>query len=597
MILLSSVTYVMAESEPNNTSAQANPLSVNGSDSGTLNSSTDVVDWWKVTLPSDGKLVVATLSDAALEIDNYLFDQDGTTQIAKYAYGGSHTWDTVYYVNLRAGTYYIKSLAYSGSSAYTITNRFYPANLQNDPENNDSAQVANALTLYGSTTGHLGFFGAGYTDVNDWWKVTVPSDGKLVIATLSDSTIEIDNSIYDQDKQTLLANYAYGGYHLWDTSYYVKLVQGTYYIKTFRYSGYGSYTITSNFTPAKYQNDLEPNDSASVATQFVLNGTETGHLGFYSLGKTDIYDWRKITVPSDGKLVIATLSDSTIELDNYIYDQDKETLIASYAYPGSHLWDTVYFNNIAPGTYYIQTFNYSGYGSYTIANKFTPTAFDNDVEPNNSISTAQNIPVATRKTGHLGYYNNGNYDMDDYFSFTVQSQYDTVFVRTDSDSLLEVDLNLYNSTGSLLAHAGAYGTSEILTYEHLQPGTYYVNATRFSGYGAYGILVSNLRPTFSVMGIATEQLSFIPKEYSLNQNFPNPFNPSTTIKYALPKSSKVTIKVYDIIGHEIATLVDGEQKAGNHSVEFDAVGLPTGVYLYVLKSGSFVQSRKMMLLK
>jgi len=89
----------------------------------------------------------------------------------------------------------------------------------------------------------------------------------------------------------------------------------------------------------------------------------------------------------------------------------------------------------------------------------------------------------------------------------------------------------------------------------------------------------------------------LPINFSLEQNFPNPFNPSTTIKYQLPKTSLVTIKVFDVLGNEIATLVNEELPAGEYEVEFDASGLTSGVYFYKLTSGDDIETRKMILIK
>jgi len=112
------------------------------------------------------------------------------------------------------------------------------------------------------------------------------------------------------------------------------------------------------------------------------------------------------------------------------------------------------------------------------------------------------------------------------------------------------------------------------------------------------------------------------EEYSLLQNYPNPFNPSTTIKYSIPNSSVIasgakqsneiatssddawtprtdnaTLKIYNILGQEIATLVNKKQKAGSYEVKFDASNLTSGIYFYRLQSGGFVESRKMILVK
>ncbi len=88
-----------------------------------------------------------------------------------------------------------------------------------------------------------------------------------------------------------------------------------------------------------------------------------------------------------------------------------------------------------------------------------------------------------------------------------------------------------------------------------------------------------------------------PEEYRLGQNFPNPFNPATIINYQLPAESFVSIKVFNILGKEVATLVNEKQPAGHHSVQFDAAGQPNGVYLYRINSGNFSQVKKMVLLK
>ena len=88
-----------------------------------------------------------------------------------------------------------------------------------------------------------------------------------------------------------------------------------------------------------------------------------------------------------------------------------------------------------------------------------------------------------------------------------------------------------------------------------------------------------------------------PANFQLNQNYPNPFNPSTVIGWRLAVNSKVSLKVYDVLGNELATLVNEEKPAGNYKIDFKENNLASGVYFYTLRAGSFVQSRKMILLK
>ena len=87
------------------------------------------------------------------------------------------------------------------------------------------------------------------------------------------------------------------------------------------------------------------------------------------------------------------------------------------------------------------------------------------------------------------------------------------------------------------------------------------------------------------------------KSFALDQNYPNPFNPNTHIKYSVPKSSYITLKVYNILGQEVMTLFDGVQKTGNYIVTFEANGLASGIYLYQLKSNSFTDTKKLIILK
>ncbi|MEI7907305.1 MAG: T9SS type A sorting domain-containing protein, partial [Bacteroidota bacterium] len=94
----------------------------------------------------------------------------------------------------------------------------------------------------------------------------------------------------------------------------------------------------------------------------------------------------------------------------------------------------------------------------------------------------------------------------------------------------------------------------------------------------------------------------IPLTFALDQNFPNPFNPTTMIRFALPKESKVSLKVYDVIGREVRTLVNGDLAAGINTVEWNGrnnlgQAVASGMYLYRIQAGTFVSTKKMMLLK
>ncbi len=89
----------------------------------------------------------------------------------------------------------------------------------------------------------------------------------------------------------------------------------------------------------------------------------------------------------------------------------------------------------------------------------------------------------------------------------------------------------------------------------------------------------------------------VPTQYSLSQNYPNPFNPSTTIEFALPKSENVKLRIYDILGKEVYSVINGKYDAGNHKVIFDMANFSSGIYFYKLEAGDFSATKKMMLIK
>ncbi|NWG27607.1 MAG: T9SS type A sorting domain-containing protein, partial [Ignavibacteriaceae bacterium] len=134
----------------------------------------------------------------------------------------------------------------------------------------------------------------------------------------------------------------------------------------------------------------------------------------------------------------------------------------------------------------------------------------------------------------------------------------------------------------------------------------YVHCLFFNsaGYLFAGTGISLCRSVEPIITSVDDSVSEIPQSFLLFQNYPNPFNPITKIKYQIPaslNSSKggtlVTLKVYDLLGSELATLVNEEKSAGTYEVEFDAEQLSSGIYFYQLKAGEFIQTKKMVLIR
>ncbi len=131
----------------------------------------------------------------------------------------------------------------------------------------------------------------------------------------------------------------------------------------------------------------------------------------------------------------------------------------------------------------------------------------------------------------------------------------------------------------------------------------------FNGYIVYALAVSdgNLfagthgglwrRPLSEMITTVKNIRNDGPMRFSVSQNYPNPFNPTTVIKYQVAANSLVTLKVYDMLGREVATLVDGRQTAGYYNVNFDGSRLASGVYLYRLQAETYSETKNFMLLK
>jgi hypothetical protein len=152
---------------------------------------------------------------------------------------------------------------------------------------------------------------------------------------------------------------------------------------------------------------------------------------------------------------------------------------------------------------------------------------------------------------------------------------------------------IFHSTDDGINWIDEYTTPSTLTLNHLDfPDN--LNECQMGWAVGYGGDIYKM--TSSVVTFGDNQ-NDVPAVYKLRQNYPNPFNPNTVISYQLPVTSNVTLKVYDLLGREVATLVNEEKPVGSYEINFDSSALTSGVYLYRLSAGSFTEVRKMILIK
>ncbi len=239
---------------------------------------------------------------------------------------------------------------------------------------------------------------------------------------------------------------------------------------------------------------------------------------------------------------------------------------------------------LAPGVYSFQ-FSAEGYFSQTInnvaVNNFQATVLNVELIPN---------PVPVELISFTAELSENDVTLS-WQTATETNNKGFAIQRSYNNSKLEFRNSNFEQIGFV---QGTGTTTEFHSYtfkdENVEPGFYQYRLKQIDFDGSF---------TYSDI-IEIEVLS--PNVFTLEQNYPNPFNPSTVISYQLPVNSMVTLKIYDILGNEIATLVNEEKPAGSYEVEFniysnEGQNLVSGVYFYKLQADDLIQTKKMVLMK
>jgi CubicO group peptidase (beta-lactamase class C family) len=325
------------------------------------------------------------------------------------------------------------------------------------------------------------------------------------------------------------------------------------------------------------------------------------------------------------------------------YPLSVDSFLINYFTPGGSYYSSANFYNYSPGS----TWNYSNSGScllglivknitgknfdeYIKDSVFTPLSMNSSTwflegMDTNKIATPyeNNPPQAMCHIGMaywpigqlrtsivelynfaLAYLNDGicnNQRILDSTTVAYILSYHGVSTPWGTQGLIwGKDSDVYNN---IWGHSGAFVGTQTGMYICVEENwgiLFFINRGDDPYYspGFFPVLaqMANYAHLYGVVGVE-EQISIVPAEFLLSQNYPNPFNPNTQIKYSIPKSSQVTLKIFNTLGEELKTLVNDEKPIGTYEVNWNAANLPSGVYFYQIKARSFVQTKKMVLMK
>ena len=292
-----------------------------------IGTATDV-DWWKVTTNADGKINLTLDVSNGLNAYFTIYDNDGTTLL-----GSAYTAGTTSYSvdGLAVGTYYIQIYPYYAGQmpAYTLSNTLTVATPANDAEPDSTRAQALVLPLNGSKTGHIGYYYNHHRDSVDVYKVTTTADGRLRLTMASANGQNIYIDLYDNNGTTLL-----GSAYTTGTAVLVNkdgFAAGTYYIRIHTYytTEFAPYTLSDSLFVPTIANDVEPDSTRAQALVLPLNGSKTGHIGYYYNNHRDSVDWYKVTTNADGRLRLTMTSANGQNVYANLYDNNGTTLLAS----------------------------------------------------------------------------------------------------------------------------------------------------------------------------------------------------------------------------------------------------------------------------
>lgn len=337
--------------------------------------------------------------------------------------------------------------------------------------------------------------------------------------------------------------------------------------------------ISGNVYVTGYSYGLKNEDYATI--KYNSNGTEQWVARFN--GNSDMYDIANgIAIDLSGNVYVTGFSYDSVSAENYA--------TIKYNSSGVQQWISI-FNGSAndfditsgiavdnSGNVYVTGYSYNNSTSEDYATvKYNSSGSQQWVSLYNGEGNDFDIAVSLKLDNQDNVYVTG-------YSYGGESVEDFVTIKySNSGTELWKQVFNGNSNGSDIASALAVDAS----------GNVYTSGYSYNTSSEYDFITIKYSPSVGI----TEFNVSSPEKFILNQNFPNPFNPGTVISYHLSNADYVTLKIYDLLGKEVASLVNERQSAGIHSVNFKGSSLTSGTYIYKLTAGGISETKRMMLLK
>lgn len=487
----------------------------------------------------------------------------------------------VYIINDGMGTLYIDSVSFNKS--------IYSLHFENNFQTPLYIQPYDSIKMIISLTGYYYVTNLDTTDTLFIYNNTNENPAPLGVSVnfFEDDFGTVTGTV--SDGATLLDStnlyFFYNGIYLCGTTvtnyngnYQIELPEGNYTVAAER-PGYRMEFFDSTYDPY-FARFAEVNDSDTIVINFDLQKIQNQSNSVSGF----VYDSISGNIINKGVVVVRKGTHTPTLLKQNVLYSDSSVYAGFIKPDGSYqifVEDSSYYFIQSFSDYFLPTY----YNTNNIASVFWQNA--DSLNINQNVNTVNLYLKPDSSYGGGGAYGNILLPPSDALGFDGI----TILAKSTTSSQL-YSYNFGKEDGFFYLYNLPYGTYQLIAQrigsENAFSQTFTISPNNPLHYG--------LDILFTTTDIKPEE-NLLPDMIKLNNNYPNPFNPSTIISFSIPQSTFITLKVYDVLGNEIATLVNEEKTAGFYQVSFNASSLSSGVYFYTIRADNFTSTKKMLLMK